>query len=209
MFHYQFACVITEPAPGEFVVRFPAVPEALTGGGSREEAYANARDALDTALTEYLDRGMEIPARGQTHIGELLVSPSPAVAARAELLRAMREQGLTKVALAERLGRDEKVARRIVAGSNVSLELMLHALRAVGVEPQLGFERPVKTQVVLVRSDRSTRAWRDVFEHWRAALRALDLLEPSPEVVSLRDAASSFDQAAEALSRRPPAAQLN
>lgn len=49
----------------------------------------------------------------------------------------MHDQGLSKVGLATRLGRDEKTVRRILAGQNVSLDLILDALRAVGVRPAL------------------------------------------------------------------------
>lgn len=61
----------------------------------------------------------------------------PAVAARLLLLRAMNAQQLNKVGLAQRMGKDEKVVRRILAGQNVSLDLILDALRAVGVRPAL------------------------------------------------------------------------
>ena len=58
---------------------------------------------------------------------------APALAARALLADAMKSQHLTKVGLAQRMGKDEKVIRRIIAGKGASLELTLPALRAVDI----------------------------------------------------------------------------
>lgn len=131
-----YPVVIEEVGPADFVATFPDVPEAITGGETRERALAMAPDALTVAIEGYLALGRPVPTASV--LDDLpRVALDPAVAARAALIAAMSEQGLTKVALASRMRRDEKVVRRILAGKGVSLDLTLEALRALGVRPAL------------------------------------------------------------------------
>ena len=128
---------IFERQDGEIVVRFPDVPEALTGAADEAEARELAADALAAALSHYLDTGRDLPEPRPARKDEEAIPLAPDVAARGLLLRAMAAQRINKVALAVRMGRDEKVARRIVAGEGVSLDLTLAALKAVGIRPSL------------------------------------------------------------------------
>lgn len=128
---------IAQVEPGEFLVTFADLPEAGTSGQSFLTALYAAPEALSVALETYLDLGREPPPQRLAGPGEVDVPVEPAVAARLLLLRAMNVQQLTKVGLAQRMGKDEKVVRRILAGQNVSLDLILDALRAVGVRPAL------------------------------------------------------------------------
>ncbi|HZK99279.1 MAG TPA: hypothetical protein VFC47_05220 [Caulobacteraceae bacterium] len=50
----------------------------------------------------------------------------------------MNAQGLTNVALARRMNRDEKAARRILSGRRASFALTLEALKALELRPALG-----------------------------------------------------------------------
>lgn len=135
MHPYAYRAEIREDGPGDFIVTFPDVPEAITQGDTREEAERNAPDALAAALEFYLDRGRALPAAEA--IAGVLVPVDPAVAARAMLAAAMSTQSLSKVALAKLMDRDEKVVRRILSGKGASLDLILEALKAVGVRPAL------------------------------------------------------------------------
>lgn len=137
MQNHLYPAVIEEPYTNDFVVRFPDVPEAITGADTREEALVNAADALAVAVEQYLKLGREVPAPSPLRKGQYAVALDPAIAARVLLSRAMTHQSLSKVALAARMQRDEKVVRRILSGRGVSLDLMLDALRAVGVHPSL------------------------------------------------------------------------
>ncbi|OXE37206.1 MAG: hypothetical protein CGW95_02955 [Phenylobacterium zucineum] len=145
MKQYSYVAFISQTSPGDFIVTFPDVPEAITQGDTLEEAYSNASDALSAALEGYLEFGREFPnaipppepEMMQLGHHSVLVAVEPAVAARAMLTHAMKAQGLTKVGLAARLKRDEKVVRRILAGKGASLDLTLEALRAVGLRPGL------------------------------------------------------------------------
>ena len=132
-----YAAAITQAPEGDFVVRFRDVPQALTGGATREEAAGLAVDALAAALEGYLEGGLALPAASPARAGEIDVPIEPALAARAMLIAAMAEQRLSNVALAQRLGKDEKTVRRIVSGRNASFALTLAALRTVGIRPAL------------------------------------------------------------------------
>lgn len=134
---YAYAAQVKEATPGDFVLRFRDVPEALSGGDSLEEAFAQAPDCLAVALEGYLARSRDLPIPTAALQGERVVALDPAIAARAMLMRALRQQGLSKASLAELLGRDEKAARRVLSGRGASLSLILQALRAVGVQPAL------------------------------------------------------------------------
>ena len=61
----------------------------------------------------------------------------PKLAARARLTREMTAQGVSNVALAKRMGRDEKAVRLILSGRGASLELTFEALRTLGVRPAM------------------------------------------------------------------------
>ena len=54
--------IILEPSEdGGFVVTVPALPEAGTQGDTREEALANAREAIELVIEHRLSRGEPIP----------------------------------------------------------------------------------------------------------------------------------------------------
>ncbi len=131
-----YPVLIEESAPADFVATFPDIPEAITGGDSREQALLLAEDALAVAIERYLDLGRPVPAAGE-HPDLPLVPLDPRLGARVLLTRAMAEQGLTKVALAARMRVDEKAVRLILSGRKVSLNRTLDALRALGVRPAL------------------------------------------------------------------------
>ncbi len=63
--HYAFPCELTPDQEGAFVVTFPDVPEAITGGRDRAEALTMAEDALATALAGYVLEQRAIPAPGE------------------------------------------------------------------------------------------------------------------------------------------------
>ncbi len=131
-----YPVLIEEAAPADFVATFPDIPEAITGGESREQALLLAEDALAVAIERYLNLGRPVPTVGE-HPGLQLVPLDPRLGARVLLTRAMAEQGLTKVALATRMRVDEKAVRLILSGRKVSLDRTLDALRALGVRPAL------------------------------------------------------------------------
>jgi len=61
---------------GGFVVTFPDVPEAITQGDTRDEALLAAKDALETALSMYVDNRRDLPRPGAAR-GRPVVRPDP------------------------------------------------------------------------------------------------------------------------------------
>ena len=137
---YAYPCNIVrdkeeERASGReaYTVSFPDVYGANTGGWSWEEALEMAKDCLGVALGMYVKAREDIPAPSPLVDGQVLVSVAPIVAAKLALYAAMREQGVTNVALAVRLGLHENAVRRLVdPGHRSHIASVEKALRAVG-----------------------------------------------------------------------------
>ena len=121
-------------ADGEgWLVTFPALPEAITGGATREEATVNAVDALEVALLTYAQDGREMPADIKPAGDVLPIAPSAQVMAKVALIEAFRQSGLTRVAFAERLGKRETEVRRMLDPYyGTKLPAMEAAMRALG-----------------------------------------------------------------------------
>jgi antitoxin HicB len=125
----------------EVIVRFPDIPEALTGAATLEEARVLAADALEEAVLAYLADGRPVPAPRKAAKGEEAVILDPLTAGRAAVANLMAAQHVSKVALAARMRRDEKVVRRIVGGAGgVTMENVTAALKALGAKPALALE---------------------------------------------------------------------
>ena len=130
---YAYPCELTSDDDGGFVVIFPDVPEAITGGEHRAEALELAEDALAAALAGYVHERRDIPAPSEASDGQELVAVPPIVASKLALYSAMRAQGITKVELARRLGISESAVRKLANPDHRShVSQVQRALRAVG-----------------------------------------------------------------------------
>jgi len=99
---------------GWWLVRFPGIPEALTEGETEEEARANARDCVISALEGYMKAGKPLPREGAGHSGsDRTVLPS-LVTAKLAVYETMRTHGWSKVKLAKELGMSENSVRRLL-----------------------------------------------------------------------------------------------
>ncbi len=130
---YEYPCVLTQERQGGFSVSFPDIPEALTCGDSRAEALAMAEDALAAALGAYMKSKENIPLPSRAIRRQEMVAVPPVVAAKLALYNAMRREGLTRVALAGRLGLSEGAVRKLLNPDHRShISQIQKALRAVG-----------------------------------------------------------------------------
>ena len=111
---YAYPCVLTPEEDGGFSVSFPDVPEALACGNHRGESLTMAEDALAVALGAYVQCREDIPVPSVAAEDQPLVPVRPVVAAKVALYSAMRRQGITKVALAARLGLSEGAVRKLL-----------------------------------------------------------------------------------------------
>ena len=97
--------VILEAQPeGGFVVTFPDVPEAITQGEDIDEALMYAIDALESALSFYVDDRKPLPKPSKPKRGQRTVRPTALECAKLGVYQAMMEQGIRKSELARRLG---------------------------------------------------------------------------------------------------------
>ena len=116
-----------------YVVTFPDVPGATTGGWSWDEALANAEDALVAALGAHYRTGKDIPMPSHVKRGQYGIPLQPVVAAKVALTAAMREQKVTKVALGKMLGVTESNVRKLCDPDHQShIRLVNRALRLLG-----------------------------------------------------------------------------
>ncbi|MGP8245874.1 MAG: type II toxin-antitoxin system HicB family antitoxin [Bryobacteraceae bacterium] len=87
---------VKDKASGGFVVTFPDVPEAITEGETLNEAMAMAQEALELALTFYVEASRDLPKPGTLKKGMRLV-PVPALSeAKFMLYEALRSAGVRK-----------------------------------------------------------------------------------------------------------------
>jgi antitoxin HicB len=101
MFDYP---VILTPDDGTVLVTFPDVPEAITFGADTDEALLQAVDALESALSFYVDDRKPLPVPSKAKRGQKTVRPSALECAKLGVYQAMTEQGIKKAELARRLG---------------------------------------------------------------------------------------------------------
>ncbi len=130
---YAYPCVLAPEEGGGFSVSFPDVPEALTCGDDRIEALAMAEDALAVALGAYVRAREDIPSPGPLLSEQVMVAVPLVVAAKLALYTAMREQELSKVGLAARLGVSEGAIRKLMnPGHRSHIRQVEKALRHLG-----------------------------------------------------------------------------
>ena len=70
----QFTINLHPQPEGGYTVLVPALPEVVTEGDTREEAMANAREAIELVLQVYRDEGWEIPQDVATEIDHLTIA---------------------------------------------------------------------------------------------------------------------------------------
>ena len=99
---------------GSILVTFADVPGAVTDGETEAEALAQAVDCLVAALGGYIELRRDIPAPSRPRRARPLVILPPLVSAKLALYQALREAGLTRVALGRRLGVSEAAVRRLL-----------------------------------------------------------------------------------------------
>ncbi len=101
MFDYP---VTLTPDNGSVLVTFADVPEAITFGTDEAEALMHAVDALETALSFYVDARKSLPTVSLPTAGQKTVRPPALECAKLGVYQAMTEQGIKKAELARRLG---------------------------------------------------------------------------------------------------------
>ena len=96
--------VTLTPDEGTVMVTFADVPEAITFGMDEDEALLQAVDALESALTFYIEDRKLLPTPSKPKKGQKTVRPSALECGKLGVYQAMTEQGIKKSELARRLG---------------------------------------------------------------------------------------------------------
>ncbi len=133
-----FFAELTPDPDGGFVVTFPDVPEAISGGGGRAEALELAADALTVALLGRLEDGLELPEPEAQSASLVPVTVPAQFAAKIALIEAFKatlsaDPTMSQSELARRLGIDHKeIRRRLDPNHKTKLPALEETLKALG-----------------------------------------------------------------------------
>jgi antitoxin HicB len=117
---------------GTVLVTFPDVPEAITFGEDEDEALLRAVDALESAMSFYVEARQPLPLPSAAN-GRPTVCPSALECAKLGIYQAMTEQGIRKTELARRLGWHMPQVDRLFNLNHASrLDQLEAAARALG-----------------------------------------------------------------------------
>ncbi len=133
-----------------FAVSFPDLP-AFSEGDTVEEAILEASDALETALSVYVDRRRDLPVASRIrtrtkHSGAFreayfLIRPSALGAMKLALYTAMRDQGIRKADLARLLGQSKTEMDRLLDLTHASRVHQIEAaLRVLGKRVEIAVQ---------------------------------------------------------------------
>lgn len=121
------------------LVEVPDIPEAHTFGDDEDEALTHAADAIETALSMYMDDRRDIPTASAPKRGMKSVTLPVLTEAKLALYTAMRAQKVGKAELARRLNCHLPQVDRLLDLMHASrLDQLEAAFRALG--KQLGIQ---------------------------------------------------------------------
>lgn len=127
----QYPVIIEKDGDG-FMVRFPDIPEALTGGDTYEEALSEAQGALVTAFEFYFEDQRPVPMPSPANGGAVVDVPL-SVWAKVMVLNTMLAEHITQSELARRMGtRKQEVQRIIDLDHSTKIDTLASAMQAMG-----------------------------------------------------------------------------
>jgi antitoxin HicB len=131
---YKYPVKLTPDDNGTLVVTFPDVPEAITFGENRQDALKRAAEALEAALSIYIDKNVDIPKPSPAKSRRTAFIGLSALAnAKVSLYRAMRRAGVTRAELARQLGwQKSQIGRLLDLNHDSRLDQIEQALAALG-----------------------------------------------------------------------------
>jgi antitoxin HicB len=129
----RFSVRLSKDSNGTVLVDVPAIPEAHTFGGDREEAFLRAVDAIETALMGYIEDRRSIPATDVTTKRGTFVTLPVLSEAKVALYQSMRAGKVGKAELARRLNCHLPQIDRLLDLRHASrLDQLEAAFRALG-----------------------------------------------------------------------------
>lgn len=140
MFVLQYPAVLEKDDNETWLVTFPDFEDAVTFGGTREQALAHAVDALETVIISRMKHKMDIPSPTAAR-GRPLISIPPLTAAKALLYKELREQNVSIRQLAQKLRCEYPVAHRLLDVSRkTQVDEIAKAFQALGKRVIIGVE---------------------------------------------------------------------
>lgn len=100
---FEYPVEIAKDTNGTYLVTFPDIPEATTFAETKDEALANAVDALEAGLSFYIDDNKDLP-KASAKRGRSIVRPSLIGEIKLGIYKTMREGRIRKTDLARRMG---------------------------------------------------------------------------------------------------------
>jgi antitoxin HicB len=135
---FDYPVILAAQPEGGFTVTFPDVPEAITQGDDRDEALRYAVEALEAALSFYVDARRPLPVPRKAKRGQRVVRPSVLESAKLMIYAEMLTQGVRKSELARRLGWHMPQVDRLLDLHHASrMEHLESAARSLGREIRL------------------------------------------------------------------------
>lgn len=130
--------VIIHREVGSVWISCPDVPEMSSAGDTVEEALFDAVDAMESALSFYIDQKIAIPVPAMRLADQPVVRLPALTAAKAALWNTMVEQKVSKTEMARRLGVNRPQVDRLVDLLHRSkIEQVEHALHVLGQRIEL------------------------------------------------------------------------
>ncbi|MBF0182963.1 MAG: type II toxin-antitoxin system HicB family antitoxin [Magnetococcales bacterium] len=133
---FYFPVVVRQLSEQRFQAHLPDLPETARQHTTLEGALHAVNEALTTAIALRMRRNQPLPIPAAPRSKERYWATLPALlAAKALLYRTMRQQGLSKTALAKKLNHDEKEIRRLLDPNHPSkLARLENALTVLGLQ---------------------------------------------------------------------------
>ncbi|MDD2723858.1 MAG: type II toxin-antitoxin system HicB family antitoxin [Methylovulum sp.] len=129
---FDYPVILKAQPEGGFVATFPDIPEAITQGEDEADALCHAVDALESALSFYIDDRKPLPVPSDPG-GLPTVCPSPLESIKLAIYSEMLAQGIRKAELARRLGWKAPQVDRLFDLTHASkIEQMELAAKALG-----------------------------------------------------------------------------
>jgi len=116
-----------------WLVTFPDIPEANTGGDTQEEALEMAQDALETAMDFYFEDKRQVPTPSRIEKDQPFIELPASMSAKILLLNEMLAQKVRAIDLARMLdARPQEIQRLIDLHHASKIDTIAEALKVLG-----------------------------------------------------------------------------
>ncbi len=130
--------VVIKPDGAGWFISFPDIPEALTSGGTEQQALELARDALATAMDFYVEDRRLVPPPSRVKASQPFVELPASLAAKVLLLNEMIRQKVRPADLARKLEVKPQEINRLIDLKHASkIDGVAAALNALGKRLEL------------------------------------------------------------------------